>query len=107
MGMMITKQTRIPDVISEKFKASYGDQIKKMGDRLEEEVLIQNALEGVFQWFPIQTYRDWWRWPTPHFSFTGMAWWIPLELSAKGWTFQGISVADFEAGNSLLEENYR
>ena len=103
--MMITKQTRIPDVISDKFKASYGDQIKKMGDRLEEEVLIQNALKGFSNGSPSK--------PTgtdgdgpPRTSAS------PEWLGEYPWNFRkrmsttGISVADFEAGNSFLEEKY-
>lgn len=103
MGMIITKQTRIPDVISDKFKASYGDLMKKMSDRLEEEILIQNALKGFSsgsQSRPTGADGD----GPPRTSAS------PEWLGEYPWNFRkrlnltGISVADFEAGNSLLEE---
>ena len=105
--MLITIQTRIPDGISDKFKASYGDQIKKMSDRLDEEVLVQNALKGFANGSQSR--------PTgadgngngngpPRTSAS------PEWLGEYPWNFRkrlpltGISIADFESGNSLLEE---
>ena len=98
--------SRIPDLVMDKYKSTYSDQLKKMTDRLEEEVLIQNALKGfggtvvsggsgvarseVSGTNPPRTQA------TPEWNGE-----YPWN-HRKSMPHSGISVADFESANSLL-----
>jgi hypothetical protein len=101
-GSSTEHQLRIADMVAEKFKETHKDYLKKMADELEEQQLIQTALKGIGN--PSAT---------PGTSGGGQE--CPRTSASPEWcgefpwnfrkrmSHTGISIADFEGGNSLLD----
>jgi hypothetical protein len=99
-GSSTEHQFRIADMVAEKFKDTHSDSLKKMTDELEEQQVIQTALKGVGN--PSATPGTSEGQQCPRTSAS------PEWCGDFPWNFRkrmshtGISIADFEGGNSWL-----
>ncbi|CAL1130517.1 unnamed protein product [Cladocopium goreaui] len=98
-GPRSRENTRIADMVAEKFKDTHSDSLKKMTDELEEQQVIQTALKGVGN--PSATPGTSEGQQCPRTSAS------PEWCGDFPWNFRkrmshtGISIADFEGGNSV------